>query len=113
MLTRFKDVKDWRAEVWYQVRTDVNETGAKVHPIGLFKNKQVADVFAIGKGWYGGNGAVFEVDVLTNDGRTGHIVKLGELLPLSDEDAETKSLREIALGKLSAPERKLLGLADL
>ena len=80
---------------------------------GIFTTRSRADKEAIGIGWYGGTGSVMTKNVIIVDG----VVYLLESptpveLDVSSEEAKLarEQIKKGALAKLSADERKVLGV---
>ncbi len=79
-----QDLVGWRIEIWYELRLSVDERGGgKVG--GYFTDKTLALAAGKGEGWYGSDGTVSQVLVLTRDNKTGYLVK-GDQISLSDQD---------------------------
>lgn len=102
-----KDLRGWRLERWYEVRLSGNERGTEETIGGYFAERGLATIAGKGKAWFGGDGTVVEVLVLTKDGVTGYLVS-GEEVSLN------KSLKDKAIAdakkKLTPEERGLLGV---
>lgn len=103
-----KDLAGWRVETWYEQRLSIDEYG-KYKVAGYFTDEDLASASGKGKACYGGDGTVDEVLVLTNNGTTGYIIK-GEQIMLSEQDAIRTEAIEKAKSKLTAEEKKLLGI---
>lgn len=103
-----KDLAGWRVETWYEQRLSIDEYG-KYEVAGYFTDKDLASASGKGKAWYGSDGTVAEVLVLTKDGTTGYIIK-GDKIILSEQDAIRAGAIEKAKSKLTAEEKKLLGI---
>lgn len=91
-------------ETWHRVRVSVDERRFKV--LGVFKDGAEARRAGAGAGWYGEDGNIESLMVVV-DGRTRGMA--GYALG-SPERVVAGSLREQALAKLTAEERKALGL---
>ena len=104
-----KDLAGWHVEVWFELRLSTNESGG-YEVGGYFKDKDLATVTSKGKGWYGGDGEVVEVFVLTLGGLAGFIVKSDPPINLSKEDDFRTMVIQRAKDKLTPEERKLLGI---
>ncbi len=103
-----ESLRGWRVETWFELRLSTDERGG-FEIGGYFKDKDLASATGKGKGWYGGDGKVEEVLVLTNDGATGFLVR-DDQIKLSDQDALKATAVEKAKTKLTPEERKLLGI---
>lgn len=103
-----KDLAGWRVEIWYEQRLSTDEYGGyKVE--GYFTDKDLASASGKGKAWYGSDGTVAEVLVLTKDGTTGRIINVGQV-KLSEQDVIRAGAIAKAKSKLTDEERKLLGI---
>jgi hypothetical protein len=81
--------------------------------LGLFDDQYNADIFANGKGWYGGKGDVQKCDAILIDGRAFPLANFSGPygLTLNDPEAiKVERIRREALNKLSTEERVALGL---
>lgn len=96
-------------DVWV-VHETTDEFGRIGKCLGVFRSEFFADEAAKGKGWWGGPGRVLKKKAFVTSDSEVYVLE-GDAKPLrfADEEAE-RELREKALGKLSASERKLLGL---
>lgn len=103
-----EDLQGWRVETWFELRLSTDENG-RYEVGGYFKDKDLASATGKGKGWYGDDGKMEEVLVLTNDGAFGFVVGSDRVF-LSDQDALKARAVEKARAKLTPEERKLLGL---
>ncbi len=103
-----KDLAGWRVETWYELRLSIDEYG-KYNVAGYFTDKDLASASGKGKAWYGSDGTVAEVPVLTKDGMSGFIVKDGQI-KLSEQDTIRAEAIKKAKSKLTAEEKKLLGI---
>lgn len=103
-----KDLVGWQVAIWYELRLSKDEYG-KYDVAGYFTDKDLASASGNGKAWYGGNGEVVEVFVLTKDGTTGFIIKTDQIM-LSEQEAIRAEAIEKAKKKLTAEEKKLLGI---
>lgn len=97
----------------YAAYETVDEYGRRGSRRGIFTTKSRADKEAVGIGWYGGTGSVMTKNVIIVD----DIVYLLESpipveLDISSEEAKLarEKIRASALLKLSADERKVLGV---
>lgn len=104
-----QDLSSWRAERWYELRAMTGETGSKV--IGYFTDANLAAASGKGEGWYGSDGMVGEVTVLTQDGVIGFILDK-ESITLEEDAARRAVAIQKALDKLTPEERELLGIVQ-
>jgi hypothetical protein len=103
-----EDLRNWRVETWFELRLSTDENGG-YEVAGYFRDKDLANATGKGKSWYGGDGKVEEVLVLTNDGAFGFVVG-DDRIYLSDQNALKATAVEKAKAKLTPEERKLLGI---
>lgn len=86
----------------------VDERGRTGGCVGYALDKQAADTFAKGKGWYGGYGDVKPLTFLCLDGKYFPLHE-GAGAPCTIQ-TEGQSLRAQGLAKLSEAEKEALGL---
>lgn len=103
-----KDLAGWRVEKWFQLNLSTDDRGG-YDVAGYFTDKDLASATGKGKAWYGGDGTVEEVLVLTDDGKSGYIVSANPIA-LNDQEELRKVAIAKAKGKLTAEDKKLLGL---
>jgi len=103
-----KDLAGWRVEIWYELCLAKDERGG-YDVAGYFTDKDLASATGRGKAWYGGNGTVEEVLVLTDDGKSGYIVNANPIALSEQEELRKVAIAE-AKRKLTAEERRLLGI---
>lgn len=103
-----KNLTGWRVETWYELRFSIDEYG-KYNVAGYFTDKDLASASGKGKAWYGNDGTVAEVPVLTKNGTTGFIIKTDQIM-LSEQESIRAEAIEKAKSKLTAEEKKLLGI---
>ncbi|MDQ1283989.1 MAG: hypothetical protein QG620_337 [Patescibacteria group bacterium] len=101
-----EDLAGCRVEMWFELSLSTGETGSEV--AGYFTDKDLATEKGRGKGFFGADGYVEPVFVLTRDGKTGYLI--GKEIRLDDEAKTIESVRERALKKLTAEEIRILGL---
>ncbi|MFA6278468.1 MAG: hypothetical protein WCS97_00005 [Candidatus Paceibacterota bacterium] len=88
----------------------VDDDGRKSKSLGFFKDKTVAEAFAgnqVDVNWHKTATAL----VLT-DGKEGYVIEEQKSVKLFDDETETFELRKLAVAKLSAADRNILGLGD-
>ena len=79
--------------------------------IGYHSKQWDAELYAKGRGWYGGNGAISKQDIITVDGKS---YLLASSDPIDLDGAELKRKNEMilkALAKLTDEEIRILGLS--
>ncbi len=103
-----KNLADWRLEIWYELRLSTNERGA-YDVAGYFTDKNLANSTGKNQAFYGSDGKVAEVLVLTKDGTTGFIVN-GEQIKLREQATIRAEAIARAKSKLTAEDKKLLGI---
>ncbi|OGI25154.1 MAG: hypothetical protein A3J76_03035 [Candidatus Moranbacteria bacterium RBG_13_45_13] len=95
-----KDLGGWRVDIWYSIKP-------KGGTDSYFKAPDITAARVKGKIWYGDDGEVEEVAVLTKDGKTGYIV-IAKIISLVEDDTIRDKARARAKAKLSPEERRLL-----
>lgn len=95
-------------QLWYELFLPTGETGGKV--AGYFTDRDLATAEGRGKGWFGQDGSVREVYVLTKDGKTGYLLNHDQAVVLSNQETLEEEAKRKALEKLSPEERRLLKL---
>lgn len=101
-------LKDWRVEIWFELRLSTNEKG-EYEDAGYYLDRELAEMHGRGKGWYNSDGKVVEVQVLTSDGKSGYVISMKPV----DLTLETKAKKEVMDSikeKLSPEERKYIGM---
>ena len=96
-------------EVWTVYET-VSEWGQQGRRVGVFTRETDAEVSAIGRGYFGGHGAIEQGLAVSLDGL---VYVLKDANPVDLDVDEIKSMEERvaqAKAKLTPEERKLLGL---
>ena len=99
----------------WKVCETLNEAGVLGPVVGVYLSEGAAEIGARGQGWWGGKGAIREVKLLEMPGRT---YLLDAQFPYGLDPAslntnlreERNRLVEAAKAKLTAEERKLLGI---
>lgn len=103
-----KDLSGWRLEIWYELRLSYDEYGkSKVN--GYFSDKSLATASGKGKGFYGCDGTVADVVILTCDGKTGYMAIDHQILLSDQENARAEAIKA-AKAKLTAEQLHLLGV---
>lgn len=96
----------------YAVYETVNEYGRLGSLIAVSESKELAEVEAQGKGWWGGKGEVIAKAALRSGDNRVFILEFPESFPLDANIAEEKATRKAAArAKLTDEEAKLLGLS--
>ncbi len=104
------DLSNWQVVVWYQLSLPTGEVGSRVE--GYFTDKDLATAQSKGAGWYGSNGTVTEVYVLTSDDKNGFVLDSRNFASLSDETTLLAAAIDRARAKLTPEELVLLRRAD-
>ncbi|MDD2757981.1 MAG: hypothetical protein PHD72_01220 [Patescibacteria group bacterium] len=99
----------WRVETWYMLQLSDNEMGNSWNIGGYFSDKDLATAEGRGRAWYGRDGNVVEVSVLTKDGKTGYVLN-NTPVELSDQEAIRAEAVKKALSLLTPEQQRLLGL---
>ena len=97
----------------YAAYETVDEYGRLGSRRGIFTTRSRADKEAIGIGWYGGAGSVMTKNVIIVDDKAYLLDSPNPVeLDVSSKEAEAERerLKKSALAKLSADERKVLGV---
>ena len=100
----------------YVAWTTTDEYGRQGQIIGIYTEKRNALLASTGNGWYGGDGKVEGRKAIVTDGGLGDgvyliDVELTDPIKLNINLPELqKSLRKIALSKLSVADKEVLGL---
>lgn len=103
-----QDLAGWRVEIWYELRLSFDDVGGYT-VAGYFTDKVLAGASGKGQAWYGNDGTVAEVPVLTKDSITGFIVKEESIKLGEQESIRAKAITK-AKSKLTPEEQKLLGI---
>jgi len=70
-----QNLTNWRIEKWYELRFSPIGSGRQNEITGYFTDENLASAAGKGKAWFGSDGTVKEVLVLTTDGKTGFIIQ--------------------------------------
>jgi hypothetical protein len=103
-----QSLSGYRIELWYVLFLSTGETSGQV--AGYFTDRDLATAQGRGQGWYGRDGSVDGVYVLTQDGKTGYLVKIDKPVHLSEQESLANEAKRKALEKLTPEEQRLLGL---
>jgi hypothetical protein len=94
----------------FTVYQTIDEYGRCGELVGLFGSKMAADVAAVGQGCWGSRGQVNEVSVIV-EGQRAYLLQRPDPITMNiDLPKEQRRRIETARAKLSADERKLLGI---
>ena len=94
----------------YTVYETTNEYGARGALVGRFTSEAFAKEAAKGRGWYGSEGAIQAMTVVRVDGEWYELTTETPVDLDVDLIARERELKASALAKLSADERRALGL---
>jgi len=105
------DLAGWHIEEWFEVWGSNSEYENRTRVVGYFKDEQIAHLKKRGQGFWGSNGEVDNVLVLTKDGRIGFVLKTPSVtVYLKKEKIIQANATKKAKEKLSVEERMLLGI---
>jgi hypothetical protein len=102
----------------FEVVETLDERGTRGNVVGYADSRESVDVFAKGKGWYGGMGAIIEATALVIDGKVYPLRQPGpvelhtleELCPPKPKGKVDPMVRRAAIAKLTPEERESLGV---
>jgi len=103
-----QDLHRWRIKIWYELHLSIDEFG-KSQISGYFTDETLALAAGKGKAWFDSDGTVDEVLVLTQDNKTGYLLK-SDQISLSNQDAIRVEAIKKAKAKLTPEDRALLGI---
>ncbi len=101
-----QDLQGWYIEIWYQLVTVKDSGKSKV--VGYINNEKLARAIANKGGSWGAKGKAIQITVITQDGKTGHIIKKKSIHP-NHEKLRQEAMLSI-LPKLDDDEIAILGL---
>jgi hypothetical protein len=95
----------------FVVYETVDDRATRGRLVGVFPIRRDADVYAMGRGWYGGTGKVLPVDVLELGGEIFILENVKKVSQIGvDLIADHDHRVEAAKAKLTAEELELLGI---
>lgn len=97
----------------FAVWETIDERGRRGELVGYYSTRAAADTRAEGRGWYGGKGDIESVTCLWYDNQL-YALRNPPAPVVLDVDLSTREqvLRTSALAKLTAAERRVLGLEE-
>jgi len=104
--TQGQDLQGWHIEIWYQLIA-TNAAG-KNSVIGYLNNEKLAKAIANKGGSWGVKGKAIQITVITQDGKTGYIIKKKAIHP-NHEKLRQEAMQSI-LPRLDDDEIAILGL---
>lgn len=101
------DLSTYRIEEWHRVIVETDDKGSE-KCIGCYANRDVAVSVGRGKGYYGRDGRVSPVQVLTQNGFEGFLLPVDLTVALDVREQR----RHNAVAKLTLDDQYALGLID-
>ena len=103
------ELKGWKIITGYKLRSQ--KPDGKLRVIGYITDKQIAQAIANKGGSWGDKGEITEVQILTQDGKTGYVLQ-PKAVDLSKQDALITDSQQRILAQLDLDphERIILGL---